>query len=135
MLDCALDFKVDIVTACSKSRDSNHIDGNCSNVPYDETFPTFTYVDEDQTYHAVKTNVAAVNNTVSLHDNVSATVTTHSDDAARSKPNAGNSVEVTWPADGAYYPGVIAEKQNGLQEIVYDDCDYKMLDFGGEVWL
>lgn len=64
---------------------------------------------EDQNYHAVNSNAADVNTTAFSDDNEPVTVAASSDDAARSKHNAGASVETYCVAGSTYYPGLIAE--------------------------
>lgn len=49
-------------------------------------------------------------------------------------PKIGDKIEVFWPLDNEYFPGVIAEEQNGSQTVVYDDGGIETLDFGRETW-
>lgn len=50
------------------------------------------------------------------------------------KPSTCDKIEVYWPPDNEYYPGVTAEEQNGDQTIVYDDGSIKTLDFSSQTW-
>ena len=47
----------------------------------------------------------------------------------------GERVEVFWPDDNTYYPGVVTEVTHGGQHVVlYDDSDVETLNFSNEVW-
>ena len=50
-------------------------------------------------------------------------------------PNIGDHVEVLWPADSTYFPGVITEiTANNEHVIVYDDGDIETLNMSIEEW-
>lgn len=50
-------------------------------------------------------------------------------------PVVGDHVEVFWPTDNAYYPGVITElTSDGKHVVLYDEADVETLNFDSEQW-
>ena len=49
-----------------------------------------------------------------------------------SNPDVGDKVDFYWPLDSQYYPGVVAETQDGHHTVVYDDGDLEIVDFNKE---
>lgn len=50
------------------------------------------------------------------------------------KPNTRDKVEVYWPLDNEYYPGIITEEQDKNQTVVNDDGGIETLNFCNETW-
>lgn len=54
---------------------------------------------------------------------------------ASNDPGVGDKIEVFWPLEDAYFPGVIASiDENGLSNVLYDDGDEETLDLTKETW-
>lgn len=49
-------------------------------------------------------------------------------------PAVGDKVEVFWPQDHQYYHGFVAEEQDGMKTVVYDDGGIESLNFENETW-
>lgn len=49
-------------------------------------------------------------------------------------PTTGDGIEVFWPLHNSFYPGVVAEKQNNIHTVVYDDGGIETLYFANETW-
>lgn len=47
-------------------------------------------------------------------------------------PAVGDKVEMFWPHDNEFYPGIIAEEQSGSQTVVYNAGSIETLNFGNE---
>lgn len=50
------------------------------------------------------------------------------------QPSTGDKIKFYWPRDNEYYPGIIAEEQDGNHTFVYDDGAIETLDFRNETW-
>lgn len=50
--------------------------------------------------------------------------------------NTGDKMEVFWPIQARYYPGIVSnyDEATGKHVIHYDDCDHETLDMRDEVW-
>ena len=59
-----------------------------------------------------------------------------SKEASRKMPDIGNRVEVFWPKDEKYYPGIITaiDPETQKRHVDYDDGDKEILDFSKEKW-
>lgn len=54
---------------------------------------------------------------------------------SNNSPDIGDHIEVFWPADNAYYPGIVAEIQDdGRHVILYDDADVEIINLANEQW-
>jgi len=51
-------------------------------------------------------------------------------------PSTGEAIEVYWPIDSTFYPGVVSSisDENGMFNISYDDGDEETLDLSNETW-
>lgn len=50
------------------------------------------------------------------------------------EPDVGDRIEVFWPLDHTFYPGVVAEEQNNNKTIVYGDGGIETLKVSYETW-
>lgn len=49
-------------------------------------------------------------------------------------PTIGDNVEIYWPLDEQYYPGVIGNINDGKYTVNYDDGEVEILDIQEEIW-
>ena len=49
-------------------------------------------------------------------------------------PSIGDRIDVFWPLDNAFYPGVVTDIDNGHHQIQYDDGDKETLEISNETW-